>query len=46
MNTTVQGSAADIVKTATNKIDQKLMNIFPASKHPHTLNNSGKGLEF
>nr|KAG5691719.1 hypothetical protein BaRGS_010222 [Batillaria attramentaria] len=35
VNTTVQGSAADIVKAAMNKIDRHLAKIFPDTRHPH-----------
>ena len=35
VNTTVQGSAADLVKTAMNQIDAKLMEEFPQSAYTH-----------
>ncbi|KAK3096613.1 hypothetical protein FSP39_001708 [Pinctada imbricata] len=35
VNTTVQGSAADLVKTAMNNIDVKLSDEFPQCSYPH-----------
>ncbi|XP_076077115.1 DNA polymerase theta-like isoform X2 [Mytilus galloprovincialis] len=36
VNTTVQGSAADLVKTAMNCIDVKLKEVFPQSAYTHS----------
>lgn len=35
VNTTVQGSAADLVKMAMVRIDQRLTEIFPQSQNTH-----------
>ncbi|XP_077977729.1 DNA polymerase theta-like [Glandiceps talaboti] len=39
VNTTVQGSAADLVKIAMVNIDNKLSEVFPATKKPHRVKN-------
>ncbi|ESO92507.1 hypothetical protein LOTGIDRAFT_120568 [Lottia gigantea] len=36
VNTTVQGSAADIVKIAMNNIDRKLQQLYPDTQYPHS----------
>ncbi|XP_036368703.1 DNA polymerase theta-like isoform X2 [Octopus sinensis] len=39
VNTTVQGSAADLMKIAMINIDNELIKTFPASSQPHTVDN-------
>ncbi|VDI52041.1 DNA polymerase theta, partial [Mytilus galloprovincialis] len=46
VNTTVQGSAADLVKTAMNCIDVKLKEVFPQSAYTHSHKFIGKKLSF
>ena len=41
VNTTVQGSAADIVKAAMTAIDQQLMKVFPHTHFPHSHRRAG-----
>ena len=41
VNTTVQGSAADIVKAAMNMIDQELVHAFPHTRFPHRHHDAG-----
>ena len=35
VNTTIQGSAADLVKTAMNNIDRRLAEEFPSTRRTH-----------
>ncbi|BFZ09845.1 hypothetical protein BsWGS_12884 [Bradybaena similaris] len=44
VNTTIQGSAADLVKIAMNNIDKTMMDLFPDSRtcHTHALPTAGK----
>ncbi|XP_006817290.1 DNA polymerase theta-like, partial [Saccoglossus kowalevskii] len=42
VNTTVQGSAADLVKIAMINIDKRLAEVFPDTKRPHRMENQTK----
>ncbi|CAL1548393.1 unnamed protein product, partial [Lymnaea stagnalis] len=42
VNTTIQGSAADLVKIAMSNIDRKLMQLFPMTRNCHSQVSRGK----